>query len=438
MKKLLMLLVSFWGVGAAGLWYWNDPKNHLITFKTVPVKRGDLMVTINATGTLEPEEVVDIGAQIVGQIRSFGTDPRDPSLPIGYGTAVEEGTVLARLDEAVLRARVDSARAQLARAEADVELTRVKYRQAENAYDRVKKLNARGSAPAQELDTARFELEAAKANIAVLESAVPLAKAALEEASVNLGYAIIRSPVKGVIVDRRVNIGQTVVASLNAPSLFLIAKDLKKMEIWASVNETDIGSIHVDQSVRFTVSAHPGETFRGKVSQIRLNASMTQSVVTYTVVVAVENSSGKLLPYLTARLHFEVEERKAALLVPNAALRWQPRVQNVAPEHRPAYAELIRRNEVEKETPNSKRAVATSVTRDATLWMRDDEFVRPVPVKTGMTDGFMTEILSDKLTDGSAIVVGQTDESAAPAAQSGEPDAKSPFLPDIKNGKATK
>lgn len=435
MKKLLTLLVSFWGVGAVGLWYWNDPQNHLITFKTIPVIRGDLMVTINATGTLEPEEVVDIGAQIAGQIRSFGADPRNPSQPIGYGTAVEEGTVVAHLDDAVLKARVASARAQLARAEADIEFARVKYRQAENAFERVKKLNARGSAAAQEFDTARSELEAAKANITVFESAAPLAQAALEEASVNLGYATIRSPVKGVIVDRRVNIGQTVVASLNAPSLFLIAKDLKRMEIWAAVNETDIGAIHLGQPARFTVSAYPNETFRGKVAQIRLNASMTQSVVTYTVVVSVENTSGKLLPYLTARLHFEVEERKDALLVPNSALRWQPRVQNVVPEHRAAHAESLRRAEAEKESPSPGRPVATTGTRDGILWVREEEFVRPVPVKVGMTDGFQTEILSDTLKAGSAIVVGQTDEDAAPASEGG-PDANSPFLPKIKNGKA--
>src|SRR5262249_7515003 len=131
--------------------------------------------------------------------------------------------------------------------------------------------------------------------------------------------------------------------SLNAPSLFLIARDLRRMEIWASVNETDIGSIHPGQAVRFTVGAFPGESFRGKVAQIRLNASMVQSVVTDTVVVEVDNPSGKLLPYLTARLQFEVEERKDVLLVPNGALRWQPRPQHVAPEAREEFAEIERR-----------------------------------------------------------------------------------------------
>ena len=205
----------------------------------------------------------------------------------------------------------------------------------------MKKLHAKNSVTPQELDTARSEWEAASSNINVLQSAVAVAQANLEEASINLSYATIRSPVRGVIVDRRVNIGQTVVASLNAPSLFLIAKDLSRMEIWASVNESDVGAIHAGQSVRFTVSAFPTESFHGKVAQVRLNASMTQSVVTYTVVVEVENKDNKLLPYLTARLKFEVEERKDVLLVPNAALRWQPRAGTWSP--RPAKSSTIRK-----------------------------------------------------------------------------------------------
>ena len=196
-----------------------------------------------------------------------------------------------------------------------------------------KKLRARGAAvvAAQEYDDGLANYESAKAALAVCRERAAVAKADLEEATVNLGYTTIRSPVKGVILDRRINIGQTVVASLNAPSLFLIAKDLSRLEIWSSVNETDIGSIHEGQMVQFTVGAFRDETFEGKVSKIRLNASMSQNVVTYTVVIAVDNSDGRLLPYLTARIQFEVEARRGVLLVPNAALRWQPRPQR----HRP-------------------------------------------------------------------------------------------------------
>jgi HlyD family secretion protein len=184
-----------------------------------------------------------------------------------------------------------------------------------------------------------------------------------------------------------------VVASFNAPSLFLIAKELRRMEIWASVNETDIGAVHVGQTVGFTISAFPRDSFEGRVTQIRLNASMVQSVVTYTVVVEVDNSGGKLLPYLTARLRFEIERRQGVLLVSNAALRWLPWPQDIDPEAGDALAEARRR-----------QVGGTG----GTLWVRHGDFVRPVAVKTGLSDGTRTEVSSDDLPEGTEVVVGVT------------------------------
>ena len=163
-----------------------------------------------------------------------------------------------------------------------------------------------------------------KAAIVQAQGTVSQAEATLKRALQNLSYCTIISPVKGVIIDRRVNIGQTVVASLNAPSLFLLAKDLKRLQVWVSVNEADIGHIKPGQAVTFTVDAFPGEVFSGEVGKVRLNATMTQNVVTYTVEIITDNSNGKLLPYLTANVTFIVGERKNVLLVPNAALRWTP------------------------------------------------------------------------------------------------------------------
>ncbi|MCL4501688.1 MAG: efflux RND transporter periplasmic adaptor subunit, partial [Deltaproteobacteria bacterium] len=163
---------------------------------------------------------------------------------------------------------------------------------------------------------------------------VEQAKATLQRAQQNLSYCTIVSPVKGVIVDRRVNIGQTVVASLNAPSLFLIAKDLTRIQVWVSVNEADIGLIHTGQPANFTVDAFPGQVFEGQVGKIRLNATMTQNVVTYTVEVTTDNSDGKLLPYLTANVKFVVGESKNVLTVPNAALRWEPKPDQLVKEGR--------------------------------------------------------------------------------------------------------
>src|SRR5262249_10182263 len=233
----------------------NDAHAQRVSYRTVVIRRGDLRSTINATGTIEPEEVVDVGAQVAGRIESFGTDPRDPGKPVSYGTRVEQGTVLARLDSALFQARVDHAPGSVANAEAGIEEDRAKLRRAERALERARKLKARATAviAAQEYDVALANFESTKAALGVSQSALVVARADLEEATVNLGYTTIRSPVKGVVLDRRINIGQTVIASLNAPSLFLIAKDLSRLEIWSSVNESDIGSVHQGPQVPFTV-----------------------------------------------------------------------------------------------------------------------------------------------------------------------------------------
>ena len=172
----------------------------------------------------------------------------------------------------------------------------------------------------------------AKANIEVGKAAIAQQKSTLDLAETNLGYTMIKSPVEGTILDRRVNIGQTVVASLNAPSLFLIAKDLRRMQVWASVNEADIGGLKVGTPVSFSVDAFPNESFSGVVEQVRLNAKMTQNVVVYTVVVATDNADLKLLPYLTATLNFEIARREGVLTVPNAALRYEPPLELIAAE----------------------------------------------------------------------------------------------------------
>ncbi len=230
------------------------------------MRRGDLPTTINATGTIEPEEVVDVGAQVAGEIVSFGDDPAAAGKTISYGSPVEKGTVLAQLDDRCSGPASTRRRPNVAKSEADVEQAQARLRQAERNSSGTRSSSRAGPgfvAP-QDVDNALSAVEADKAGLAVAESGVAVAKANLEEAEVNLGYTTIRSPVKGVILDRRVNIGQTVVASLNAPSLFLIAKDLSRMEIWASVNETDIGSIHVGPAGRVHRRHVPGRVVRGE------------------------------------------------------------------------------------------------------------------------------------------------------------------------------
>ena len=182
----------------------------------------------------------------------------------------------------------------------------------------------RGTDAEADYEKAEAENEVAEAEVAMAEAKVEQSKIAKKQAENNLKYTVISAPIDGVVIDRRVNIGQTVVAGMNAPSLFLLAKDLRQMLVWAAVNEADIGEIHNGQAVTFSVDAYPSRTFSGTVSQIRLNASLQQNVVTYGVIVDVDNTDGTLLPYMTAKLQFEVARRKDAVLVPNQALRWQP------------------------------------------------------------------------------------------------------------------
>ena len=440
MKKILILLVPFVLAGGAGVVYWQRSGQPSTTFRTAPVKRGDLLVTISATGTVEPEEVVDVGAQIAGRIASFGHDPDAPDKTIDYGSAVAEGTVLARIDDALYAADVESSAAQLEqvkanvlRAQADLEQMKAKLYQAEQNWKRAQELGPSRALSATDYDSYQAAYETAKATVAVgeativqAEKAVLQAQASLDRTKTNLGYCTIKSPVKGVIVDRRVNIGQTVVASLSAPSIFLIAKDLKRMQVWASVNEADIGSIHAGQPVSFTVDAYPGQTFRGEVGKIRLNASMTQNVVTYTVEITTDNSDGKLLPYLTANVQFEITRRPDVLMVPNAALRWTPVLQQVVPDARQELGNTGRRRPTATRPAAAAGAGAAAAARPpGAVWIQDGAYVRPIAVKVGPSDGAMTEVQSDRLSEGTEVVLSEAVRGAASA------QTVNPFTPQV-------
>jgi HlyD family secretion protein len=346
MIKSILILASLVGIlGAGTAWYIHETADQPSTFRSVPVERGNLLATINATAVIEAEEVVDIGAQVAGMIQAFGRDLKDPNKAIDYGSQVEVGTVLAQIDPALYTATLHQAQASLANAAAMLDQAKTKLKLSQSNWDRAMTLHDRKVMTQADYDSALADLETSKPNLAAAQAAVEQAKANLETAQTNVNYCTIKSPVKGVIVDRRVNMGQTVVSSLSAPSLFLIARDLTRMQLWASVNEADIGQIHPGQAVQFTVDAFPRTTFRGEVSQIRLNANMTQNVVTYTVVVTTDNSSGRLLPYMTANVKFEVAQREKVLLIPNAAIRWKPQPNQVVTDAREAFMKASRRRE---------------------------------------------------------------------------------------------
>jgi HlyD family secretion protein len=438
-KTVIAALIALVVIGATVAWYQKGGNGSTDIFRTAQVTRGDLRLTISATGTVEPEEVIDVGAQVAGRILSFGQDVNDKT--VDYGSVVDEGTVLARIDDSIYSAEAASAEAQvqsgkagLQRAEADLNQLKAKLHQAERDWQRAQKIGPSEALAQASYDAYRSNYETAKANVAVGEAAILQARAnlaqtqaVLQRAQRNLSYCTIKSPVKGVIIDRRVNIGQTVVASLNAPSLFLIAKDLTRMQVWVAVNEADIGKIHPGQPVSFTVDAFPGETFRGTVGKVRLNAAMTQNVVTYTVEIITDNPEGRLLPYLTANVKFELERLKNVLLVPNAALRWNPVAEQIAPDFRKTLEQpdpsKPKADSGRQPGPKTDRASAR-VDRNV-VWAVQGQYVRPVPVRAGLSDGAMTQVQGQDLSAGLAIVTGIRDLKAESA------DTRNPFTPQF-------
>ncbi len=412
MKKVVLLLVLLGAggvlvaVGSGAVEFGRKTA----TFKTEKVRRGDVHATVSATGTIEPEEVVDVGAQVPGIIVALGRDP-DGKL-VDYRSPVEKGTLLAKIDDKLFAARLAQAEANVVQAKANVEQTKAKLRQYEREWSRAQQMHLTRAIPDIDFDLARSNYETTKASLEVTKASVKTAEAALQEAQANFDYTKILSPVKGVVIDRRVNIGQTVIASLNAPSLFLIAKDLERMEIWASVNEADVGQIHKGQVAKFTVAAYPRDEFSGKVSQIRLNATMNSSVVTYTVVVSIdkkdrrgEKSSDKLLPYMTASLQFEVAEQKNVLYLPNPVLRWRPPVVLVAKEERAKWAPILRRR-AQGDGDKSPLRVNRDGKEFVTVWIKDGQgTVVPKEIQVGLTDGINTEVLAG-LDEGDEVVSG--------------------------------
>jgi HlyD family secretion protein len=431
LRKLLLAcaLVLLLGGAGWGVWYWRSGAQGAVSYRTERVSRGDLTAVINATGTVEPVEVIDVGAQVTGQIKEFGKDLDNSTKNIDYRSRVEPGTVLAKIDDSLYLPDVGVAEADLRVAEADVkvaeaalESAKAKLYQTDRDWERAKRMGPTGALTGVDYDTIQNAYVTSKVLVPSAEAALEKAKKTVEhakqvllKAQKNLSYCTIRSPVKGVIIDRRVNIGQTVVSSLTASSMFLIATDLQHMQVWAAINEADIGGIRRGQLVTFTVDAHPGETFTGKVSQIRYNATSTQNVVTYTVVVDTDNISDprspdelKLKPYMTANLQFQVDQRKDVLLVPNAALRFKPKPAQIAPEFRTTQEQDKRRKAMNEENnPNAPKGRGSR----ATVWVQDGEFVRPVKVRVGLTDGNMTELIEvlggDKLAPDAELITSE-------------------------------
>ena len=355
-------------------------------------------------------------------LRLLGKDAAGNS--VDYGSKVKSGAVLAQIDDVLYAAALRECKAQKLQAEAEITAAEAEIKQSEAKlnlarvnWERARQLWAKVAMAKSEYDSAEAEFISAQADLATskarLEKAkaqLAIADAALVKAQRNMDYCVITSPVDGIIIDRRVSIGQTVVSNMSASSIFLIAKDFKKMQVWVSVNEADIGSIREGMPVEFTVDAFQGVIFNGKVKKVRLNATMSQNVVTYIVEVDTDNRSGKLLPYLTANVKFILDERADALNISSAALRFVPPEECVSAAGKAAF---------EAGAPAGSRFV----------WIAGaDGKLAPVAVKTGLNAGGRVEIIDGNIKAGDQIVIAASEQKAdRPAMKSGQP--RSPFMP---------
>lgn len=371
-KRRLLLLIQYalilcgivylaqLAVPLAASWWQSDDKQPRYLFATV--SRGALESLVSSTGTLAALETVEVGTQVSGTIAKIEVD---------YNDRVHKGQVLAVLDQALFSAQVREAEANVARAKAALV-------QAEDEFRRNEPLFAKGFLSAQEFLPVSTGVDTAKASLAAAE-------AALARTRTNLAYTVIRSPIDGTVIKRSVEAGQTVAASLNTPTLFLIARDLKRMQIEADVDESDIGQIRDGQAVRFTVQSYPERTFQGTVRQVRLQPRTISNVVNYTVLVDARNDEGLLLPGMTATLDFVVSRVEDALLVPNAALRFRP--PGAADPGRPA-------REASEETVGRLYLLA------------GDGRLLPVEVARGESDGLRTVVNGPDLREGLEVVSG--------------------------------
>ena len=327
----LLIAAAVIALVAGGAWYWNSRKGDAAesAFRTTTVERGDIRVAISATGTLSAISTVTVGSQISGQVTDILVD---------FNSQVKKGDVLARIDASTYNAQIEQGTAQIASARAALGQSQATLRNAELDFQRKADLGKQKLVAQSDVDLARATLEQARAQVKSSEAQIRQQTAATQTTRVNLDRTVIRSPVDGVVLTRKIEPGQTVAASLSAPELFTIAEDLGKMKIELAVDEADIGQVKVGQSVSFTADAFADRQFKGSVEQVRLAATTTNNVVTYPVVVTVDNSDGTLLPGLTVNAEIEVSKRADILKVSNAALRFKPAQAAATPQQAPPTA----------------------------------------------------------------------------------------------------
>jgi HlyD family secretion protein len=402
MKKKIVVAAVLIFTFAAGGWFFFKNKGNGVQFRTERVTRGDLRATTTATGTVSAVTTVLVGTQVSGTVKEIFVD---------FNSPVKKGQLLAQIDPELSQARVAQAKANLQSAEAGVEKAAAALQDANRALDRNRTLWERNYIARSDLDTSETNQQSAAAQLSVAKAQVGQARAALRQEETSLQYTRILSPVDGVVISRNVDVGQTVAASFQTPTLFSIAQDLTRMQIDTNVDEADIGRIRVGQTVQFTVDAYPDSLFPGKVAEVRNAPTTIQNVVTYNVVVKVANPELKLKPGMTANVSIITALEKDVLKVPNAAIRfkWQP-----------AGAES-ERGGARAGAEQAKARGAANASKTQGVWVLEGKKPRRVPVSLGINDGSNTAVLSGELKEGDAVIIEATGQVKKGAPQTGGP-----------------
>jgi HlyD family secretion protein len=361
-------------------------------YRTAEVTSGDVVRVITATGTLQAVETVKVGSEVSGIISELGAD---------FNSIVHKGQVLARLDPSLANAGVQEAQSTLAAAQAAVEQAQATLDDAKVKLDAARPLAAKDLITPSDLDDAEVTYKEALADLHAKRAAVVQAQGTLDQARVDLGHTVIRSPIDGIVVARDVEVGQTLASRYQAPTLFEIAADLTRLQLDATVDESDIGVVKVGQAVTFTVDAYPGRTFAGTVTQVRLepDADPTAgSAVTYTVVIAAPNPSLTLRPGMTPTVNIEVARHHDVLRAPSAALQWLPTIEMFQAAHRPVPPVLA------AAAAARNRPYAGAV---AYLWLLKGAEIHPLKVTLGLSDGAYTEVAGAGVVEGMPVVTGE-------------------------------
>jgi HlyD family secretion protein len=381
------------------------------TIATAAVTRGDVIETVDATGALQAVTTVHVGTQVSGTIKALHAD---------FNSRVRRGQVIAELDPSLFEAQVEQARASLMRLEAEVRRAEVQVEDAQQKLRRARELAARELIAASELEAAEVTARMADSALVGTQAQVVQARASLHQSEVNLDHTIITAPIDGVVISRNVDVGQTVAASMQAPTLYVIARDLRDMQVEASIAEADIGRIRAGQPVTFRVDAYPSEAFAGTVSQVRLQPVVEQNVVSYVTVIDVSNPDLRLKPGMTATVTVEVARATDVLVVPSAALRVRPAADVLAAIGQPT-------GDAEGDRSAGSHEGGYPDDGAGEIWVVVEGMLQRVPVRAGVSDGTRSAVFSPALAEGTKVVTAISGGLPAPSTTS-----TSPLLPSFR------